>query len=410
MKILSQYKLVKFLLHLFLLVFPFVFFYFLIKKGTYVSQFINLSIPIYLILFVQFIYRLRFLSVSIKSKLTYFLKIYFSIELILVLIQPNSIYDPMMFNGYLLPLDKNHAANYYLRKPFDKYDIKKEEFMYSRNHNSVGLTDKEYMTPKPEHILRILCMGDSFTEGDGAHQDSSYVRFLDRSLQKKYKNIELINAGRLGSDPFFDFDFLKKTLIKYQPDIILQSFSYNDLFSDFIMRGGKERFDKEGNLKKSYDFWWTPIYVFSYTARVFIQVLGDYDKFLVKKGIYPDLLEKMKFESVELFKEYHQYAKDRDIGLIIFDIPFSQHYYTPEINKVYIEMAEKFSKAHLKYYSLKPCYDEYMITHKAKFQDYYWPKDSHHNAKGYSMMAHSLEKIVTPFVIKKEDSIYDVER
>ncbi|MCO5247754.1 MAG: hypothetical protein M9887_02225 [Chitinophagales bacterium] len=54
------------------------------------------------------------------------------------------------------------------------------------------------------------------------------------NLNKKYKNIEVLNAGKRGSDPFFNFKLLEDKLIEYQPDMVIQSFTANDYYYDFL--------------------------------------------------------------------------------------------------------------------------------------------------------------------------------
>src|SRR5690606_23327303 len=98
---------------------------------------------------------------------------------------------------------------------------------------------------------------------------------------------------RCGSDPFFDFELLKDKLIEYQPDIIIQSFTSNDFYHDFPIRGGEERFQPNYKLKYRTDHWWEPIYACSYTARILIQALGGYDKFFIKIKERPAIEKEM---------------------------------------------------------------------------------------------------------------------
>jgi hypothetical protein len=69
-----------------------------------------------------------------------------------------------------------------------------------------------------------------------------------------------------------------------------------------VKRGGNERFQQDYIIKKLNDRWWTPIYIFSYTARILIQTIGGYDKYLIKQKEYPQLIDKMKGESTNFFR------------------------------------------------------------------------------------------------------------
>lgn len=387
--------------YLALILYPICFYLLLKVKWIYWSDSVNLAIPIYILVILEILSHFKILKNSISERLKYFTKIYFIIELLLLIIKPNNIYDKYSHSNYLQINEQIKSSYYYTRKPFQKYKLKNKEYNYERQMNSIGLSEKEISLQKDINMIRVLCLGDSFTEGDGTDRDSSYVKFLDRSLKKKYSYIEVFNIGRCGSDPFFDYKLLHDIMINYQPDIILQSFTTNDLFFDMVVKGGNERFQSDSTIKKNNDYWWTPIYVFSYTARILIQTIGGYDKYLVRQSDYPEKIEKMKEKSTLLFKEYHEFAKENNADLIVFTLPFKEHFKTKENKNFHHEMLNNFSKFDLKFYNLKPCYESEIKSNHLIFQDYYWKIDGHHNAKGYEMMAKCLEEIVTPIIENK---------
>lgn len=385
-----------------LILYPICFYILLKEKWVYWSDSVNLAIPIYILVILEILSHFKILKNSISERLKYFTKIYFIIELILVILKPSGIYDEYIFNSYLLSRQASHSNYYYIRKPFKLYHLKAREFNFERQMRSTGFSEDEFPKEKPSGTTRILCLGDSFTEGDGADRDSTYAKFLDRSLKKKYSNIEVFNVGRCGSDPFFDFKLLHDIMINYQPDIVLQSFTTNDLFFDMVIRGGNERFQTDSTIKRNNDYWWTPIYVFSYTARILIQSIGGYDKYLVRQDEYPEKIEKMKEKSTQLFKDYYDFTHENKIDLVVFTLPFKQHFEISENNDFNKEMSTNFSKFGLNFYNLQPCYEKKIKKSNTKFKDYYWKYDGHHTAKGYEMMAKCLEEIVTPIIEKRK--------
>jgi lysophospholipase L1-like esterase len=401
-------KVLRFGLYFILLLYPFCFYFLLKNRGVNFGDITNLIIPIYVIVFIDTIYRLKLIRNSISENIIYISKIYFIIELLLVIIKPTNIYDKYIVDEFILSYDYNQSNYYHLKKPFEEYQLKSDEFNFNRKANSIGIPEKEIIKNKPKNITRILCLGDSFTEGDGADKDSSYVTFLNRSLQQKFQNIEVINGGRCGSDPFFDFKLLQDILIKYQPDIILQSFTTNDLFFDMVKRGGNERFQQDSIIKNPNERWWTPIYIFSYTSRILIQTIGGYDKYLIKQKEYPQLIDKMKGESTKLFQEYNEFAKKNHTDLIVFSLPFKWDFSNTDNNNFHQEFSTSFSKFSSKFYNLQPCYEDEIKNSQTKFQDYYWKIDGHHNAKGYEMMAKCLEEIVTPIIEKRIEKDHEL--
>ncbi|MCZ2393070.1 MAG: SGNH/GDSL hydrolase family protein [Chitinophagales bacterium] len=334
-------------------------------------------------------------------KIKYFITVYLIIEFILILIKPESIYLPGRYGQYTNNTIANINNYYHISKPGDYVSNKEKEFVFERKQNSLGLSDKEWIKEKPNGTYRIVCLGDSFTEGDGVDYEHSYVQALQRILNKKYKNIEVLNAGKRGSDPFFNFKYLEDKLVDYQPDMVIQSFTTNDYYYDFVERGGMERFGENGILNTKRDFWWEPVYAASYTARILIQTLGGYDKYLIKKSRYEQSIEEMQPKTIDLFKEYQQFSKEHQFDLVVFTLPLKNDYQgNKENEKFYQAFHQEFLRFNLHFYNLKSCYDSYIENQHASYKDYYWKKDGHHNAKGYEMMAECIEEMIEPVLLK----------
>ena len=96
---------------------------------------------------------------------------------------------------------------------------------------------KKYSTEKKEDVFRIICIGDSITQGDAqekgllpAHE--TYVYKLEEilALQIKSKRVEVINAGMGGYSSLQGLRYLKNKLWKYGPDLVISWFGVNDYF------------------------------------------------------------------------------------------------------------------------------------------------------------------------------------
>lgn len=396
-------KVLKSAYYFILIVYPFLFFY---KYQTWGLKTIgihtNIILPLYVIALSEFIISSK--KEALKEagrKLKYVTTIYLIIEVVFIIIRPDSICNTSLYGQYLSVYDTKTLSYYHIRKPNEKYHLKQSEFDFIRTTNSLGIPDKEWKRKKGSNTIRILCLGDSFTEGDGAHADSSYVSFLRRELSQKFSDIEVMNSGRCGSDPFYDFKLLKDVLIQYQPDIILQSFTTNDLFFDMTLKGGEERFQKDGTQKFRKNYWWEPVYAASYTTRILIQLLGGYDKFLIKRKEYPAIYKEMEEKSVELFKSYHEFTRKNNIALFVFTLPFKSDLEGGTDNSdFYKKVKMDFAKFNLNFYDLHPCYEEKLKQSKTSYKEYFWIKDGHHNAKGYQLMAQCLEEIIYSTISK----------
>lgn len=315
-------------------------------------------------------------------------------------------FSDTLFNDYsrkYIPMYYSDNINSYSsRKDSLPYYLTKSEFQYYRKPNSLGYPDKEWNIKKDTNTIRIVCLGDSFTEGDGADMDSTYVKFLTRSLQKKIPRIEILNAGNCGSDPFFNFKGLQDKIAVYQPDIILQSFTPHDFYQDFFIRGGNERFNSDSTVSYKKAPWWERFFAASYILRISMFTIGGYNGFMIKKSDLPVIEKDMEQKSIQLFKAYREFARNRNIDLIVYSIPSKADF---ELHKETAPFHQKFDKPfhdfNLHYYNILPCYKDYIRNNNSTFDNYYWKKDGHHNAKGYKMMAKCLEEIVTPVIEKR---------
>lgn len=260
--------------------------------------------------------------------------------------------------------------------------LKTGEYNYIRHTNSEGYADVEWSLPKPQDTTtRILCMGDSFTEGDGAPQDSSYPALLQQLLGSK---VTVMNAGVCGSDPFFNFVGYRENLHKYKPKFILQTLSTHDILSDYALRGGMERFTKDNVVFRVSPPCWESLYAMSYVFRLFLSA----EQLNLLTGI-PQPNDKSEAEMTKdffgLFKRYHQEAKIQGAELVIILLPMKSEVengkydfplpVSPDIPRI----------------NLLQAYQSEGINAQ-KFQPYYWHIDAHHNASGYRIMALSIAR------------------
>lgn len=97
------------------------------------------------------------------------------------------------------------------------------------NQGSRGLRD--YASAKPEGVLRVLCLGDSFTFGFGVDDELTYPELLRRELSRRYpgQRFEVINAGipLFGILDAMDYFLTKGAALK--PDVVVLQFFPNDI-------------------------------------------------------------------------------------------------------------------------------------------------------------------------------------
>ena len=95
--------------------------------------------------------------------------------------------------------------------------------------NTQGFRDTgDYRYAKPPGTLRVLCLGDSHTEGFEVRQDRTFSEVMKRSLRRGGRAAEVMNAGISGAGTAEELVFLENEGIKYAPDFVVVAFSAND--------------------------------------------------------------------------------------------------------------------------------------------------------------------------------------
>jgi lysophospholipase L1-like esterase len=82
---------------------------------------------------------------------------------------------------------------------------------------------------KPPGTLRLLVVGDSVTFGMGVPSDSVYTRMLERELQSRVSNVDVVNMGVEGYMAGEELALLKRQGLQRSPDLVVWQFHINDL-------------------------------------------------------------------------------------------------------------------------------------------------------------------------------------
>jgi len=151
---------------------------------------------------------------------------------------------------FVPPYAIDESPHYLVREKNWSGRYTQPEFDYEIRTNSLGFRDIEHPTAKTHGEYRILAIGDSFTEGQGAPFEQTPMRVLIHNLNhnKKHQHFTMLNAGVAGSDPFYGFRIMVDKLLAYQPDLVMIIINDSDV-KDVIRRGGKERFLQNGRVQ-----------------------------------------------------------------------------------------------------------------------------------------------------------------
>jgi lysophospholipase L1-like esterase len=94
--------------------------------------------------------------------------------------------------------------------------------------NSEGLRDREIAYQRTPGTLRILMLGDSFTEGWGVALQDTFSKRIERLYAAKGVKAEVINAGVGNYNTVMEVNYFLDKGRKYDPDIVVLNFTFND--------------------------------------------------------------------------------------------------------------------------------------------------------------------------------------
>jgi hypothetical protein len=101
--------------------------------------------------------------------------------------------------------------------------------------SSLGLRDREYTSPKPPSVVRVLMLGDSFTEGGGLALEQTVAKGVERALNARgCGTYEVVNAGVASYSPILEYLLLQRLSPVLQPDVVVLNFDMTDVHDDVV--------------------------------------------------------------------------------------------------------------------------------------------------------------------------------
>mgnify|MGYP002629812040 CR=1 FL=1 len=285
----------------------------------------------------------------------------------------------------------NHDIHYHSAQANTSFPyISVNEFVYTHHYDSIGLRINSPTFKRCQDNNFILALGDSFTEGVGAPNDSTWISELDRLIIEP--NLHPINAGGISSDPLFEYYKLNTKLYSiYRPIQVILTINETDIL-DFIENGGINRFENPNHLIKADAPAWSFFYTFSPLSRYFFNTLLGYNEY----GTDRDLKLKEQEavigiqETLLLFKKH---AKKYNYRFDLVIIPLIEEMKADELKLRSIES-----------FCLNSCINslnfyQHLQESNLNYEDYYWQKDGHLNPKGYTL----LGKLIYNELVVKAD-------
>lgn len=155
----------------------------------------------------------------------------------------------------------------------DKYNIPKnswDPYLFWKNHTKEHFSGRYHPLAKPKNVYRIICLGDSTTQGfltpnKVSVLEETYPCTLEQMLNRNNDSIhfEVINAGCGGYSSLQGSRLLKSELLDYHPDLLIVWFGINDADAAVLYSDKEQRFpnaffsevEKILNYSKFYQFY-----------------------------------------------------------------------------------------------------------------------------------------------------------
>ncbi len=117
-----------------------------------------------------------------------------------------------------------------INAPSSSYRHKSADVTVWFRINSQGMrAERDYSHAKPGGTKRIISLGDSYTIGYEVEREETFSSVLEQQLNAQGYQVEVLNAGVSGFSTAEEYLYLERELWKYDPDLVLVSFSVNDL-------------------------------------------------------------------------------------------------------------------------------------------------------------------------------------
>lgn len=270
--------------------------------------------------------------------------------------------------------------------------------------NSKGMRDYEFPYEKPQDTYRVVVLGDSVTFGYNIHMDDSYPKQLERLLNENNKEkYEVINLGVGAYNTWQEFQLLKNEGLKYNPDLIIFGFLFNDLIKDerFIFRNFTIDYSEEKSCKITYTNIKLPCKVISFLRNIRVLTFSKYrlnNILQYKKGLdyYQNLYynEHSVKDFDEIFANISKLSEDKNIPILFVIFPLIvKDYNKYEYNSLHEDMRIELKKYNLKYIDLLDAY----LNSKNKL--YLAKLDmAHPNTEGHNITA----RVIYEYLIKEE--------
>lgn len=221
------------------------------------------------------------------------------------------------------------------------------------SNNKHGFNDRPREYTKPESIIRIAVLGDSFIWGHGVDYDTIWSHKLEKKFLEY--NVEVLSWGKNGWSTGDELNFLKNEGIKYNIDLLIVGFVTNDPDLHNIPQ-------KQLLLTPTKKYFLnSTAFLTSYINRLTAMYFPEYGYANWVKRLYSDdNLRKYR----EVLVEFYSFCQDKNIKLLFVLTPNN---YAEHFKEKYNKIIPFFNEIGIQYLNLYPIiHKEFHTTNPRK--------------------------------------------
>ncbi len=263
------------------------------------------------------------------------------------------------------------------------------EFTYKNTFNELGHRETSFTTFKNDTVgKKIICLGDSFTEGDGAPYDSSWVKLLENKLNNQTDiQYNLYNAGVCGSDVMFNYTMLKENLIDAKPNMVIECINHSD-FEDIYYRGNESRFLPNGTTAAPNEKKWEVAFKYSHLFRAIVTTFTPYNLYLINESEWESEQKKIQLDMVNQLNRTASLCASHGIDYCVVIMPFPTD--IGYDNYPLFKEIPSCLSGNIEVVDIHNCMNQAFDT--LELTQFYWPFNGHFNGGGYDIMSSCIYK------------------
>ncbi len=278
--------------------------------------------------------------------------------------------------------------------------------------NSFGFRDREWRMVKPAGQIRIMCLGDSLTFGNGMRVEDSYPKVLERKLKEANPNVEVLSAAVSGWATYNEVDFFVAEGIRLKPDIAVVGFFPNDF------RVRPRTYDVVLNDEGRWEMrplWlrWLP-YKFIFLMKRSATVVYLRNRIASVRRGKNDFVTQLLENKIDLnqddsvratlddLRQMKKVCDEKKIKMVLASIPPVNSFWFPKGSFRYNELLKKFCESNgIVFVDLADGFWGFKDTNKL----YLYPWDNHLSSKGHELVARRLDELIITQLKERQDQV-----